>query len=332
MIRRFQIINNTLVQSESEESPIQVYINPDIEEKKSLIATFNIDDHTLSSALDPDEVSRIEFNPEYIFLIWKRPTNYSGQDNFYFNVASVGLFLLKERLVIVLPDDIPLTDSGTRQPFPMRSLLDVMLVFLYYTTRHYLDHLKVIKMVSRELQQRINTSMENKHLIQMFNLSESLIYYLNAINGNSAVLTKLHNYSEKNNILPENIEFLDDIIIENNQCFKQAEIYSTIFSGLMDARGSLVNNNMNVLLKKLTIINVVFMPLNLLAGIGGMSEFSMMTQNIDWKISYSLFLVAMVSIGFLTAVILGKLNFGIGTDSKTHHKRPPKGKNRANKA
>ena len=310
MLTYYTIVNNSLVESQSDDSPVLVYLNPDTAERESLLTKFDIDDHSLSSALDPDEVSRVEFSPDFISLIWKRPTNYSGKDNFYFNVASVGIFLLKDRLVVVLPDDIPLTGPGGRHAPQLGSVFDVMLAFLYYTTRHYLEHLKVIKMVSRELQQRINTSMENKHLIQMFNLSESLIYYLNAINANGAALIKLNNHAQKAGYPAEAIELLDDIIIENNQCYKQAEIYSTVYSGLMDARGSLVNNNVNVLLRKLTLINVVFLPLNLIAGIGGMSEFSMMTQGIDWKISYSSFLIAMVLIGVLTGVILGRINFG----------------------
>jgi len=310
MLTYYTIVNNSLVESQSDDSPVLVYLNPDTAERESLLTKFDIDDHSLSSALDPDEVSRVEFSPDFISLIWKRPTNYSGKDNFYFNVASVGIFLLKDRLVVVLPDDIPLTEPGGRHAPQLGSVFDVMLAFLYYTTRHYLEHLKVIKMVSRELQQRINTSMENKHLIQMFNLSESLIYYLNAINANGAALIKLNNHAQKAGYPAEAIELLDDIIIENNQCYKQAEIYSTVYSGLMDARGSLVNNNVNVLLRKLTLINVVFLPLNLIAGIGGMSEFSMMTQGIDWKLSYSFFLMAMVLIGVLTGVILGRLNFG----------------------
>jgi magnesium transporter len=320
MLTRYEIVRNALIESQSEESPILVYVNPDSSERETLCATFDIDDHTLSSALDPDEVSRVEFSPDFISLIWKHPTNYSGKDNFYFNVASVGLFLIKDKLVVVLPDDIPLVESGGRHAPQLRNVFDVMLAFLYYTTRHYLEHLKVIKMVSGELQQRINTSMENKHLIQMFNLSESLIYYLNAINANGVSLIKLNNHAQKAGYPAEAIELLEDIIIENNQCFKQAEIYSTVYSGLMDARGSLVNNNVNVLLRKLTIINVVFLPLNLIAGIGGMSEFSMMTHGIDWKVSYSLFLIAMVLIGLLTGVVLGKINFG-GDAPKKPRKR-----------
>jgi magnesium transporter len=213
---------------------------------------------------------------------------------------------MNDKLVVVLPDEMPLVESVGRHTPKLATVFDVMLAFLYNTTHHYLEHLKVIKWVSRELQKKINTSMENKHLIQMFNLSESLIYYLNAVNANSAALGKLNTYAQKANLSPEVIELLDDIIIENNQCFRQAEIYSTVFSGLMDARGSLVNNNVNTLLKKLTIINVVFMPLNLIAGIGGMSEFTMMTQGVDWRISYAAMFAAMVGIGLLTAYFLTK--------------------------
>ncbi|MGH8594961.1 MAG: magnesium transporter CorA family protein [Gammaproteobacteria bacterium] len=311
MIKRFQLSGGSLMPVEAEDSPIHVYINPDPLERNSLRAAFNIDEHTLSSALDPDEVSRIELNPDHLLLIWKRPTKYSGEDSFFFDVASIGLLLFKERLVVIVTDDIEPAGIGTRQTPTLRSPLDVMLRLLFSTIQHYLAHLKVIKMIARELQQKINTSMENKHLIQMFNLSESLVYYINAINSNGVVLTRLRNHAEKGAFSPEIIAFIDDLIIENNQCYRQAEIYSTVFSGLMDARGNLVNNNMSTLLKNLTLINVVFLPLNLIASIGGMSEFSMMTRGIDWPIAYSLFCVAMLLLGGLTAVVLKRVNFGV---------------------
>lgn len=64
--------------------------------------------------------------------------------------------------------------------------LDVLLDLLFNNIHHYLGHLKVIKLVARELQQKFKASMQNQHLIQMFNLSESLIYYINAIHSNHA--------------------------------------------------------------------------------------------------------------------------------------------------
>jgi magnesium transporter len=72
----------------------------------------------------------------------------------------------------------------------------------------------------------------------------------------------------------------------------------------MDARGTLINNNMNVLLKNLTLINIIFLPLNLIASIGGMSEYSMMTRGIDWRLAYTLFSLAMVVLGLATWLII----------------------------
>src|SRR4030065_2785812 len=125
MIRRFQIQNNTLIESESEDSPVQVFINPDSEEKDILLRTYDIDQHTLTSALDPDEVSRVEISPEQTFLIYKRPKNYSSQDNFFFNVTSVGLILLKERLVMISSEDIPLIEAGFKHSHELITNLDL---------------------------------------------------------------------------------------------------------------------------------------------------------------------------------------------------------------
>ena len=73
---------------------------------------------------------------------------------------------------------------------------------------------------------------------------------------------------------------------------------------LMDATVGFININQNKVIKQLTVLSVVFMPLNVIAGIGGMSEFSMMTQGIPWPVAYGLFSVGLVVIGWLTFALL----------------------------
>lgn len=68
----------------------------------------------------------------------------------------------------------------------------------------------------------------------------------------------------------------------------------------MDATVGFINVNQNKDLKRLTVISLVFMPLNVIAGIGGMSEFSMMTQGVPWQLSYSLLLVGLAMVSWLT--------------------------------
>ncbi|TXT24694.1 MAG: Mg2 transporter protein CorA family protein [Gallionellaceae bacterium] len=76
---------------------------------------------------------------------------------------------------------------------------------------------------------------------------------------------------------------------------------------LMDATDSSININQNKDIKRLTVLSVVFMPLNVIAGIGGMSEYSMMTQGTSWPIAYGIFSISLVFIGWLTFVGLRML-------------------------
>jgi magnesium transporter len=269
MVRTYRLTDGKISECQDEQSPILVYINPSEAEKKYLTDELKLDEHTLNSSLDPDELSRLEFEPDHLALIFKRPKNYSACDNFLFKVASLGLFLFKDRLVILLSEDIPLFEGklfGRGMSLPR-----LMLTLIYRSIYHFIEHLKIINMLSDSLEAKINASMENKYLLNLFILEKSLVYYLNATNSNAMVIEKIKNNAGKIGIDADCQEFLDDILIENNQCYKQAEIYSNILSGLMDARASIVGNNLNVLMKTLNIITITIMMPTLVVSIFSMN-------------------------------------------------------------
>jgi magnesium transporter len=294
----YEIRNGALAPSDLPGAGIVVYASPDDADKQEILRTLPIDRPALDSALDPDEISRVEVEPEGLFIIWKRPDNVSYRQQFRFEVSSMGVFLETEKVTIVFAEStIPF---GDREFQKTRSLTEATLKLFLHTIHHYMGHLKAVKSISRELQSKLSTSMENQYLLQMFNLSESLVYYLNALEANGAVLSKLRVYKDRAGFSQDDMDLLDDLIIENQQACKQAAIYSSVLSGLMDARGTIINNNMNVLLKNLTLINVVFLPLNLIAGILGMSEFTAMTHGLDLRYSFAFFALGMVFLGWLT--------------------------------
>ncbi len=257
MFRAYTIQNGAIVPVNEESAPVLVYINPTIEEKDFLVGNYNIDSHTLQSALDPDELSRLEFEPDHAAIILKRPQNYSAADEFLFKVSSIGIFWYRERVIILLLEDVQLFDGKIF--LKVNSIGDLVLKVLLRIIYHYIDHLKVINMISDSLEQKINTSMRNKYLINLFTLEKSLVYYLNAINANSTVIERIKNNRARLCLENEQVEMLDDIIIENTQCQKQAEIYSNILAGLMDARVSIVSNNLNILMKTLNLITIGIM-------------------------------------------------------------------------
>jgi len=306
MLRRYDIRDGAIVPSDGEKSQIMVFINPARDETSYLTSFFKLDEHTLHSALDPDELSRLEFESDHFALIFKRPRNYSSEDQFLFKVSSFGVFVFKEYMIILISEDVPLFDG--KQAYKLNSLNDVLLKILYRSISHYLHHLRVINMISDEIEQKVNTSMENKYLINMFTLEKSLVYYLNAINSNATVIERLRNAAAKVGFTAENLEYLEDINIENNQCLKQTEIASNIISSLMDARVSIVSNNLNVSMKNLNALVIAVAVPSFFAGIGGMSEFSMMTNPKHWMLAYPLFLLVMIGLGILTFWVIRKLD------------------------
>lgn len=298
----YEIQQGRLAPCDPGTAPIIVYAQPTEDEKQDLLQMPDFDRLTLDSILDPDEVPRVEISPERVLIIWKQPDRVSFEQQLRFEVSSLGIVLDQSRITVIVADET--VPFGAKEFQRVRSLVDLALRLLLNTIHHYLGHLKAIKMTSQDLESKVSASMENKYLLQMFSLSESLVYYYNALEANGAVLDKLRAAAERIGFSKEDIDLLDDLAIENRQACKQASIYTSVLSGLMDARGTIVNNNMNVLLKNLTFINVVFLPLNLIAGILGMSEFSAMTRGVDWRIAYAAFLLGMVFLGWFTWIWL----------------------------
>lgn len=294
----YRIETDQLVETTDNRAVISLYCQPGEAEKEALLRETGLDPADLEAIFDPDEVPRVERIRDGMLLIWKRPDNVSRGDTLQFEVSSLGIIVSPQRAVLVLPrGDIPVSGREFRR---VSSVQDYVLRVLLSTVHHYQGHLKAIKMLSQDVQAKIVTSMENRYLLQMFALGESLVYYHNALEANLSVLAKVRATPEKLGLTPDDIGLLDDLIVENQQASKQASIYSTVLSGLMDARGTIINNNMNVLLKNLTLINVVFLPLNLIASIFGMSEYTEITRGMDWRLAYTIFLGVMLVLGWIT--------------------------------
>ncbi len=257
MIRKYHIIDGKLVENGIDESPIQVYINPDKDEKSFLVNTLQIDEHTLNSALDPDELSRLEFEASHAAVIIKSPKRYTAEDNFLFKISSIGLFLFADKLIIVLSEEAVLFDG---RPFQkLRSTLDVFLKVIFRSIQHFESHLNIIHKISSELEAEINHALNNKDLVNMFNLEKSLVYYLKAISSNSKVVERMKTNAPKLGLSQEDSEFIEDITIETAQCFEEANTYLQVISNLMDAWASMVSNNINIRMKTLTILSICIM-------------------------------------------------------------------------
>ncbi|HET9870387.1 MAG TPA: magnesium transporter CorA family protein, partial [bacterium] len=237
----FQLKDGQVGECPAAAANVVVYTRPDEAERQEILGTLRLDPHALESAQDPDEISRMECLQDDLYVIWKRPNNTSFAQQFKLEVSSIGFYLQRDRLTVILSEGI--------MPFKEKefqgaaTLADLLLRSLQHTIHHFLGHLKAIKQLTGEIQTKLNASLGNQYLLQMFTLGENLIYYIDALEANATVLAKLHKEWERVGFSKAEVGLMEDITIEHHQCAKQAEIYSTVLSGLMDARASIINNN-----------------------------------------------------------------------------------------
>ncbi|MCL2284502.1 MAG: magnesium transporter CorA family protein [Fibromonadales bacterium] len=256
MIKYYKLQVGRIAAAEKHEAEITMLVCPSQEEINALMQDYQLDEHTIASAFDTEELARLEYEDEYTAVIFKKPKSYNAEEQFLFRITSFGVFMFKNKIVILSDTELPFSDE--KRFSRITSLNLFMLKLLNYSAYHFSEHLRIISRVNDDLEAKLVSSMENKYLLYMFGLCKSLVYYLDAISSNQTVLRKLQNgrnltFSEAEK------DLLDDIYIETSQCLRQTENLSNILSSMMDARASIVSNNLNSLMKRLNVLTIGIM-------------------------------------------------------------------------
>jgi magnesium transporter len=120
------------------------------------------------------------------------------------------------------------------------------------------------------LEQRLYDSNRNEELLELVRIQKSLVYFVTALRSNELLMIKM----DRTNLLQLNEdekEFLNDLIVDNSQALEMANIYANILSSTLDAFASIISNNQNVGLKRLTYITIALQIPVLVASIYGMN-------------------------------------------------------------
>ena len=137
-------------------------------------------------------------------------------------------------------------------------------------TTNFQDYLKEINQRRNLLEQKLYDSNRNVELLELVRIQKSLVYFVTALRSNELLMIKM----VRTNILQlneEEKEFLDDLIVETSQALEMANTYTNILSSTLDAFASIISNNLNNVLKRLTSITIIISLPALVTGIYGMN-------------------------------------------------------------
>jgi magnesium transporter len=162
-----------------------------------------------------------------------------------------------------------------------------------------MEHLKEINQRRNVFEQKLYDSSRNEYLVELMRIQKSLVYFVTALRSNELLFMKL----ERTNFLglnEEEREILDDLIVDNSQALEMANIYANILSSTLDAFASIIANNQNQVLKRLSVITIVLTFPVLIASIFGMN-----VPNGFENSPYAFYLVVLLSL--VIALVIGWL-------------------------
>ena len=249
-------------------------VDPTEQEIDDLAKMLNLqDDDFLRAALDEEESSRIDSEDGITLVIIDIPRVEREEDaviystmpfGFVFTPSNVVTICLKENTIIR-----EFANSSAKQ-FKTEHKTQFALQLMYTVANRYLQYLKQIDKISLHVERKLRADMMNAELIQLLDLEKSLTYFSTSLKSNLATMNKLMR-GRFIKMYEEDQELMDDLLIEVRQAIEMSELYSSILSGTMEAFASIISNNLNVVMKRLTSISIILTIPTMIASFYGMN-------------------------------------------------------------
>ena len=276
MIKYFKNVDHRTVEVEEPENDIWVNVLPPLkkEEFNKLSEDLEIPIDFLTDSLDIDERSRYEEEDNVRLIVIKTPTeNHSFNDSdAYYITIPISIILTHNQIVTVNSFENSaikkfLNTFQNRQP-EKRGMM--VLKIIEKVIQNFMDNLKEINHRRNIIEQQLYDANKNEHLLDLMKIQKSLVYFVTALRSNELLLAKMQRTSFLK-LNDDESEFLEDLMVDNSQALEMANIYTNILSSSMDAFASIIANNQNVVLKRLTIATIALTIPVLVASIFGMN-------------------------------------------------------------
>lgn len=248
-------------------------INPSDDECDEISASTGIPEDMIKAALDEEERARTEFDDGCSLFIVDCPLiedSESGGD-IYTTLPLAIIYNKKCVVTVCLKGNTVLKEFITgREAINTDKPVHFTLKFMLENAKRFLYCLKQIDRKNHRIQSELGRTMRNSEIVQLLDLQNSLVYFSTSLNSNERVHEKVFKI-EGVNAREEYVDLYEDIIIESKQAIETCNIYKNILSVTMDAYGSVISNNANDSMQKLTIITILLAIPTMIAGFWGMN-------------------------------------------------------------
>ncbi len=296
--------DNKLAQAQAFEQLCWVdMVNPTDDEVDDVVEVTGVSEDMIKAALDEEEPARTEFDEGNSMFVVDCPIIEESESGDTYSTLPLAIIYNKKCIITVCLKGNPVLKdfiTGRIKVFcdkPVAFILN----FMYGNAKRFLYCLKQIDRKAHRVQAELGRTLKNEEILQLLELENSLVYFSTSLNSNYKVHEKLSKV-EAVATREDYQDLFDDMVIESSQAIEMCKIYKDILSVSMDAYGSVISNNANDTMKKLTVITILLAIPTMIAGFWGMNV-PVPWQIQDGDTSTLWFWVIIIATFILTAAV-----------------------------
>ena len=263
---------------------------PTDEDQRMLEEQFNIPDYFLPDISDTDARARYEYDDGWMLIILRIPYVKEIRSRTPYTTVPLGIIHKRDVTITVCYYEtnmmIDFVSFHQKRGEGFTDYVDMIFRLFLSSAVWYLKRLKQINTLIEKAKRNLDHNVDNESLIGLSRLQDSLTYFQTSIRGNENLLQKL---KVKLQVDELDADLIEDVNIEMTQARETTSIYSDILESTMDTYSSIINNNMNNVMRTLTVVTIIMMFPTLVAGLFGMNLINGMENS---------------SIGFIVALII----------------------------
>ena len=245
---------------------------PTEEDQRELEEKFNIPDYFMSDISDTDERARYEYDDGWMLIILRIPYVKEVRSRTPYTTVPLGIIHKRDVTITVCYYEtnmmIDFVSFQQKRNEGFTDHVDMIFRLFLSSAVWYLKRLKQISMLIDKAKRNLDKEVNNESLIGLSRLQDSLTYFQTSIRGNETLLSKL---KFKLQIDELDADLIEDVNIEMTQARETTSIYSNILESTMDTYQSIINNNMNTVMRTLTSVTIIMMIPTLITSMFGMN-------------------------------------------------------------
>ncbi|ATV30710.1 magnesium transporter CorA family protein [Prevotella intermedia] len=245
---------------------------PTEQEQQELEETYNIPDYFISDISDTDERARYEYDDGWMLIILRIPYVKEIRSRTPYTTVPLGIIHKRDVTITVCNFEtnmmLDFVSFQQKRGEGFTDYVDMIFRLFLCSAVWYLKRLKQISTLIDKAKRNLDQEVNNESLIGLSRLQDSLTYFVTSIRGNENLLAKLKFKLQVDEL---DADLIEDVNIEMSQARETASIYTDILESTMDTYSSIINNNMNTVMRTLTSVSIIMMFPTLIASLFGMN-------------------------------------------------------------